>query len=91
MSTTRWTLCDGVRRVDTTYGAVLLDTSRGRYWQLNECGQIMLTALEEGQDLAGMVAAVTSEFDVAPSQAEEDIHALIDQLTTARLVSEGAQ
>lgn len=45
MNTTRWSLCDGVTGVDTAYGAVLLDTVRGRYWQLNECGQIVLSAI----------------------------------------------
>ncbi|WP_267887136.1 lasso peptide biosynthesis PqqD family chaperone [Streptomyces specialis] len=70
---------------DTGTGMVLLDERKGRYWQLNATGALVLRALLGGatpEEAAGRLAA---DRQVAPEQAAADVGALIERLTSVRL------
>jgi hypothetical protein len=75
---------------DTDDGLVLLDGRRGRYWQLNTTGAAILRALLDGASPQDIAQQLSHKRPVDPEQAAGDVTALIDQLTGARLVREGA-
>ncbi|MQS37331.1 lasso peptide biosynthesis PqqD family chaperone [Streptomyces katsurahamanus] len=70
--------------IDT--GAVLLDGSRGRYWQLNESGSKILSKLLEGESPAMTAVSLSAAAPVTEVQAQQDVMALIDALSAAKLV-----
>lgn len=69
-------------------GVVLLDLSSELYFGLNEVGASVWSGIQAGEDFAGLVTRVCSEFDVERSVAEADLHALITELLERELVSE---
>ncbi|WP_228717669.1 PqqD family peptide modification chaperone [Allosaccharopolyspora coralli] len=66
--------------------AVLLDGKAGRYWQLNETGNLMLKHLLSGQSATETARLMGSELPVSPAQLEHDLAILITQLESANLV-----
>ncbi|PRX50404.1 coenzyme PQQ synthesis protein D (PqqD) [Prauserella shujinwangii] len=78
---------DDVSLADTEYGAVLLDERSGRYWQLNPTGVLVVRALMAGDDPEQAATALTAEYDIAESQARQDVDVLLDGLRSAGLVS----
>ncbi|MEU1027632.1 lasso peptide biosynthesis PqqD family chaperone [Streptomyces mirabilis] len=70
--------------VDT--GAVLLDGRRGRYWQLNHSGAGVLRQLLDGKAPDAAAAGLCSAAPVSDDQARQDVQALIDALSAAKLV-----
>ncbi|MFI5522532.1 lasso peptide biosynthesis PqqD family chaperone [Streptomyces platensis] len=71
---------------DTDDGTVLLNERTGRYWQLNATGGQVLRQLLEGHEATRIAAEVAERYRIAPSRAELDVAAVIEQLRTARLV-----
>lgn len=71
---------------DTDGGLVLLDSRRGRYWQLNATGAAILRGLLSGAAVERIAAELSRKQPVAADRAAEDIGALVEQLTRARLV-----
>ncbi|MFF7764668.1 lasso peptide biosynthesis PqqD family chaperone [Streptomyces griseorubiginosus] len=70
--------------VDT--GAVLLDGRRGRYYQLNHSGAGVLRRLLDGDAPDAAAAGLCAAAPVSDAQARQDVQALIDALSAARLV-----
>ncbi|MFF7881791.1 lasso peptide biosynthesis PqqD family chaperone [Streptomyces sp. NPDC007896] len=70
--------------VDT--GAVLLDGRRGRYWQLNHSGAGVLRQLLDGNAPDAAAAGLCAAAPVSDDQARQDVQALIDALSAAKLV-----
>ncbi|MFF2512972.1 lasso peptide biosynthesis PqqD family chaperone [Streptomyces sp. NPDC058086] len=70
--------------VDT--GAVLLDGRRGRYWQLNHSGAGVLRQLLDGEAPDSAAAGLCAAAPVSDDQARQDVQALIDALSAAKLV-----
>ncbi|MER5345413.1 lasso peptide biosynthesis PqqD family chaperone [Streptomyces mirabilis] len=70
--------------VDT--GAVLLDGRRGRYWQLNHSGAGVLRQLLDGKAPDTAAAGLCAAAPVSDDQARQDVQALIDALSAAKLV-----
>lgn len=73
--------------VDTDYGSVLLDERKGRYFQLNPSGRIVVRTLLEGGDSGEAVGALIEEYDVSRERAEQDVTALVEGLRAAGLVT----
>jgi hypothetical protein len=67
-------------------GAVLLDGRRGRYWQLNESGSTVLRKLLAGDTPDTAAASLTAAAPVSDAQAQQDVRALIDALSAAKLL-----
>ncbi|MEV3987423.1 lasso peptide biosynthesis PqqD family chaperone [Streptomyces sp. NPDC049837] len=82
------TLCRDVTVCDTDDGMVLLDGRRGRYWQLNATGALILRALLRGDDSARIAGQLARARPVTAEQAAQDISDLIARLARARLVRE---
>ncbi|KUL46002.1 hypothetical protein ADL22_10760 [Streptomyces sp. NRRL F-4489] len=82
------TLCRDVTACDTEDGMVLLDIRRGRYWQLNTTGALILRALLRGVDHPRLAGQLAGTRPVTAEQAARDIRDLLDRLTRARLVEE---
>jgi hypothetical protein len=76
-----------ISTAETDYGTVLLDQRHGRYWELNPTGGLVVRTLMAGGDESAAVEAVMAEFDVARTQAAEDVAALVEQLRTSGLVT----
>jgi coenzyme PQQ synthesis protein D (PqqD) len=75
---------------DTDDGLVLLDSRRGRYFQLNATGAAILRGLLSGAGAERIAAELSRKQPVSADQAAEDIDLLVAQLTRARLVEERA-
>lgn len=73
--------------VDTDYGSVLLDERKGRYFQLNPSGRIVVRTLLEGGDSDQAAGALIEEYDVSRERAEQDVTALVEGLRAAGLVT----
>jgi len=67
---------------------VILDITSGRYFSINDVGALVWDRLEVDTDRDTLVSAVTTTFDVDSKIAEQDIDALLEQLTEAGLISE---
>ncbi|RSN30870.1 lasso peptide biosynthesis PqqD family chaperone [Amycolatopsis sp. WAC 01416] len=73
--------------VDTDYGSVLLDERKGRYFQLNPSGRIVVRTLLEGGGSDEAAGALIEEYDVSRERAEQDVTALVEGLRAAGLVT----
>ncbi|MFD8495978.1 lasso peptide biosynthesis PqqD family chaperone [Amycolatopsis sp. NPDC059657] len=73
--------------VDTEYGSVLLDERKGRYFQLNPSGALVVRSLLDGGSAEQAIGALVEEYDVAPPQARRDVTVLLDGLRSAGLVT----
>ena len=51
--------------------------------KLNESGAFLWNALKNGEDLEGLVNALTAEYAVSEAQAREDIQEFLDKLVQA--------
>lgn len=71
---------------DTDYGAVLLDTKSGEYWQLNPPGAVIVQTLLDGEGPEEAIKRVTNRFDVGTERATADVHALIEAMRSAGVV-----
>ncbi|MCX4818403.1 lasso peptide biosynthesis PqqD family chaperone [Streptomyces sp. NBC_01142] len=80
-------LRQGIAITTTEYGGVLLDERDGTYWQLNECGTIVVNALAAGRDTDAAVEQLLEEFDVERAEAEADVAELTRQLIEAKIVT----
>ena len=69
--------------------AIVLDLDGGVYFGLDEVGTRIWTLLPS-HDLAGVAAALVSEYDVEPLEAEGDVLAFADELAAKRLVQRAA-
>ncbi|MGK5532623.1 lasso peptide biosynthesis PqqD family chaperone [Streptomyces sp. URMC 129] len=70
---------------DTGTGMVLLDERKGRYWQLNATGALVLRALLAGATVEEAAERLAADRAVAREQAAADVGALIQRLTSVRL------
>ena len=65
---------------------VLLDLSSQIYYGLNPVGSLVWRLLKKGLPPAQIIAAVVSEFEVAPQQARRDVDAFIERLESKGLL-----
>jgi len=65
---------------------VVLNERTGKYWQLNETGATMLTALLDGATAEEVAERVATVRPVDTEQALADVRALVDSLVGADLV-----
>ncbi|WP_326595671.1 lasso peptide biosynthesis PqqD family chaperone [Streptomyces sp. NBC_01803] len=70
---------------DTGTGMVLLDERKGRHWQLNATGALVLRALLGGATPEEAADRLAADRSVAREQATADVGALIERLTSVRL------
>ncbi|XUL90249.1 lasso peptide biosynthesis PqqD family chaperone [Streptomyces galilaeus] len=80
------TLARDVTLTDIESGAVLLDGRHGRYWQLNHSGAGVLRQLLDGEAPDAAAAGLCAAAPVSDDQARQDVQALIDALSAAKLV-----
>ncbi|KNB54284.1 hypothetical protein AC230_05540 [Streptomyces caatingaensis] len=66
---------------------VLLDERRGRYWQLNGTGALVLRALLDGATPEEAAALLARTHPVSRDRAAADVAALLEHLTRAGLVT----
>lgn len=79
------TLTPDVVLTDTGHGAVLLDERRGRYFNLNATGSLVLHALLDGADHDQAAARLRERYGIDAQRAHTDVTALIDALCAAKL------
>lgn len=65
---------------------VVLDERTGKYWQLNESGAAMLTALLGGATTEQVADRIASVRPVDARRALADVRALMDSLAGADLI-----
>lgn len=69
--------------------AVLLDLSSENYFGLDTVGTRIWQLLNEGQNVAGIVATLLCEYEVERERLEADVSNLLDRLQQAGLVRIG--
>ncbi|MEV1026343.1 lasso peptide biosynthesis PqqD family chaperone [Streptomyces sp. NPDC050264] len=80
-------LRDGIAVTSTEFGGVLLDQRAGTYWQLNEAGTVVVTAIAEGHGPRTAVERLVAAFDVDQARAEADVADLTRQLVEAKMAT----
>ena len=73
-------LAPGVSVLETEKGTVLFDGRRGRYFQLNELGLIVVKSLGEAMGVEAIVRRVVENYDVDPKTADADVKAFLAQI-----------
>lgn len=73
-------LAPGVSVLETEKGTVLFDGRRGRYFQLNELGLIVLKSLGEAMGVEAIVRRVVEAYDVDSRTADADVRAFLAQI-----------
>lgn len=66
----------------------IVDAAGSRLHGLNGPAAVIWEGLAAGKDEAGLVAALTAEFDVAPAGAAADLAEFMKQLAAAGLLRE---
>ena len=82
----RYRLRDGVLAQLALPRAVVLDSARGEYAEINAVGTVMLRCLLEGLETEAVGARIASEFDVDPAAATEDCRAFCADLVARGLL-----
>ena len=80
-----------VREIAGEYLAVpvaLQDEAESRIAVLNSWGKFLWEQLQHEQTVAGLVQAMTEDYDVAAAEAERDILEFLDQLKENQLLLE---
>lgn len=83
-------LCADVTATDTDEALVLLDGRKGRYWQLNSTGSLILRALLDGASEEEVAHRLTQTRPVSAETATRDVGDLVTRLAEARLVERRA-
>lgn len=65
---------------------VVTSLSMGGFLRLDEVGRRIWTLLEGGKDLDGIIAALTSEFDVESAACRADVETFLDDLAERGLL-----
>ncbi|MFI9561067.1 lasso peptide biosynthesis PqqD family chaperone [Nonomuraea endophytica] len=78
-----YTLAPHISTTDTDYGTVLLDEERGKYWNLNPSGSLILKAVLRGGDA---ISVVLSEFEAKAEEVESDVEQLVGALVSAGIL-----
>jgi hypothetical protein len=81
-------LRSGVSTADVEYGTALLDENRGLYWNLNPTGALILETLLAGGTAEQAVQTLTAEYAVDLDTARRDVHELVHELRSAKLVEQ---
>ncbi|MFI0741253.1 lasso peptide biosynthesis PqqD family chaperone [Streptomyces sp. NPDC021100] len=76
-----------VATAETEYGTVLLDQRKGRYWELNPTGTLVVRTLLDGGGEADAVEALVGAFTVDRERAAADVAALVALLRDAGLAA----
>ncbi|MBC2878760.1 MULTISPECIES: lasso peptide biosynthesis PqqD family chaperone [Streptomyces] len=76
-----------VATAETEYGTVLLDQRKGRYWELNPTGTLVVRTLLDGGGEADAVEALVGAFAVDRRRAAADVAALVALLRDAGLAA----
>lgn len=71
----------------TEYGAVLLDTKSGDYWELNPTSATIVSALLDGGQAEEATHRLTEEFDVDAERAAADVGAVLRAMAAAGVVA----
>ena len=79
-------LRSGVFTTDVEYGTALLDANQGLYWNLNPTGALILQTLLAGGTAEQAVQALADEYAVDLDNARRDVHELLHELRSARLI-----
>ncbi|EPP0902208.1 PqqD family protein [Enterococcus termitis] len=66
-------------------GAMVLDKSRGIYFQVNAAGVIMLEGLSRGMTMDELVKKLENTFSIDYAQAKTDVNEFIDLLKEMEL------
>ncbi|MFG2847665.1 lasso peptide biosynthesis PqqD family chaperone [Kitasatospora sp. NPDC048296] len=74
---------------DTDDGAVLLSQRTGHYWQLNQTGAYALRRLLDGCTVDQVAEEFAAHFDIAQTQAHQDLTAMTERLRSSGLVETG--
>lgn len=66
--------------------AIILDLSRGMYYGLDGVGAQIWRLIQQPRAVADLQAAIVAEYDVTSERCEQDLHALLGDLSSAGLI-----
>lgn len=67
-------------------GVAILDTASNKYFSLNSVGQFIWKQLSSPVTTTDIIARVSSEYGVQPSQCADDVRKLLDDLAAHKLI-----
>ena len=78
-----------IQEVADKFVAVGKDRETGdvaKVLKLNETGSLILLALQNGDDVAAIVSQLLEKYDVTPQEAEAEVNAFIDMITSCSIL-----
>ncbi len=72
----------------TEYGAAVLDSRSGRYFQLNPIAAEMLEMLSHGKSLDEVHKTIGAEYSVEPQRVNDDLKRLISHAKASDILQE---
>ncbi|MEN3535207.1 lasso peptide biosynthesis PqqD family chaperone [Microbispora sp. ZYX-F-249] len=81
-----WHLPSHITFTQTSTGAVLLDTRRGRYWQMNDTAALVIRHLTEEEGVESALADLRERYPEAAGDLAADVHRMLEKLEAAELV-----
>ncbi|MGK5543405.1 lasso peptide biosynthesis PqqD family chaperone [Streptomyces sp. URMC 127] len=82
-----FSLAPHVTATGTEHGTVLLDQRRGRYFQINTTGGLILRTLLCNGSPEHAATVLTEHYGITVQQARSDVAGLLNALTAAQLVT----
>jgi hypothetical protein len=79
----------GIETRPTKTGAILVDMNTGHCYRLNQVGAKLWSMLATPASASALCDRLEKEHGLSPSQSTIDVQRLIDQLTSANLISVG--
>jgi hypothetical protein len=73
-----WKAGDNFSVAQTEHGAVVLDQTKGCYWELNTTGGLVIEAASRGATLEEVISSVQQQFEVEYDLARADVEGLIE-------------
>ncbi|GAB3457930.1 hypothetical protein GCM10027570_40930 [Streptomonospora sediminis] len=81
-----YSIRDGISRVRTDYGDVILDEASGFYWHANPTAALILDTVEHGGGAEQAAERLAAEFGIDRSRALADAEALLTRLRDLKVV-----
>lgn len=77
--------------IENADGAILLDIVGDRFYSLNPVGSLIWKRLAAHEELANIVAEISTLFVITPDIAQRDVDAFVSQLRMLKLAGAGQE
>lgn len=82
----KFKIADGIVISEINNESVMLNLATGNYFQVNELGSLIISALSEYSTINDLNKKIIKDFDVTTDKCKEDLLAFIKDLESKKLL-----